>query len=78
MKRKSDFILKGNIVYRKNQKEFSICENGYVVCKDGIVEGSLISPTPSAQVNVPSPLTSQGQSLTVLVPDFPTSCFNTV
>lgn len=39
MKRKSVFILKGNIVYSKNQKEFSICENGYVVCKDGIVEG---------------------------------------
>ena len=38
MKRKSVFILKGNIVYSKNQKEFSICENGYVVCKDGIVE----------------------------------------
>ena len=29
MKRKSVFILKGNIVYSKNQKEFSICENGY-------------------------------------------------
>lgn len=41
MKRKSVFILKGNIVYSKNQKEFSICENGYVVCKDGIVRASI-------------------------------------
>lgn len=39
MKKRSVFILKGNIVYSKNQKEFSICENGYVVCKDGLVEG---------------------------------------
>ena len=39
MKKGVFFILKGNIVYSKNQKEFSICENGYVVCKDGIVEG---------------------------------------
>lgn len=41
MKRKSVFILKGNIVYSKNQKEFSICENGYVVCKDGNRGGRL-------------------------------------
>ena len=48
MKRKSVFILKGNIVYSKNQKEFSICENGYVVCKDGIVEGCLLYTSDAA------------------------------
>ena len=46
MKRKSVFILKGNIVYSKNQKEFSICENGYVVCKDGIVVSSRVITPP--------------------------------
>lgn len=33
------FILKGNIVYSKNQKELAICEHSYLVCKDGKVEG---------------------------------------
>lgn len=35
----SIFILKGNIVYSKNQTEFTICERGYLVCKDGKVDG---------------------------------------
>ena len=33
------FILRGNIVYSKNQKELNICEHGYLVCRDGQVEG---------------------------------------
>ena len=33
------FILKGNIIYSKNPAEFQICEHGYLVCKDGRVEG---------------------------------------
>lgn len=35
----SIFILKGNIVYSKNQTELAICEHGYLVCKDGKVDG---------------------------------------
>ena len=35
----SVFILKGNIVYSKSQTEFAICEHGYLVCKDGKVDG---------------------------------------
>lgn len=42
MKKRSVFILKGNIVYSKNQKEFSICENGYVVCKDRVLSKAYI------------------------------------
>ena len=34
-----DFILRGNIVYSKDQKELNICEHGYLVCRDGQVEG---------------------------------------
>lgn len=33
------FILKGNIVYSRNQKEFEICEHGYLVCRNGKVDG---------------------------------------
>lgn len=33
------FILKGNIIYSKNPKEFTICRHGYLVCRDGKVEG---------------------------------------
>ena len=35
----SIFILKGNIIYSKSQTEFAICEHGYLVCKDGRVDG---------------------------------------
>ena len=35
----SIFILKGNIVYSKSQTEFAICEHGYLVCRDGKVDG---------------------------------------
>lgn len=35
-----NFILKGNIVYSKNSKELEIIERGYLVCKDGYVEGA--------------------------------------
>ena len=35
----SIFILKGNIVYSKSQTEFAFCEPGYLVCKDGKVDG---------------------------------------
>lgn len=35
----SVFILKGNVVYSKNPKELEICRQGYLVCKDGKVEG---------------------------------------
>lgn len=35
----SVFILKGNIVYSKSLQELAICEHGYLVCKDGLVEG---------------------------------------
>ena len=35
----SIFILKGNIVYSKSQTEFAFCEHGYLVCKDGKVDG---------------------------------------
>lgn len=31
-------ILKGNIVYSKNMEELSVCEHGYLVCRDGVVE----------------------------------------
>lgn len=33
------FILKGNIIFSKNIEEFAICEKGYLVCRDGKVEG---------------------------------------
>ena len=33
------FILRGNIVYSKDQNELNICEHGYLVCRDGQVEG---------------------------------------
>ena len=33
------FILKGNIVYSKDQNELGICEHGYLVCRDGQVDG---------------------------------------
>ena len=32
-------ILKGNIIYTKTKDEFEICEHGYLVGKDGKVEG---------------------------------------
>lgn len=32
-------ILKGNIIYTKRRDTFEICERGYLVCKDGKVEG---------------------------------------
>ena len=32
-------ILKGNIIYTKTKDTFEICEHGYLVCKDGKVEG---------------------------------------
>ena len=32
-------ILKGNIIYTKTKDAFEICEHGYLVCKDGKVEG---------------------------------------
>ncbi len=35
----SIFILKGNIVYSKSQTELAICEHGYLVCREGKVEG---------------------------------------
>ena len=31
--------LKGNIVYSKNQKEFSICENGFLVYEGNEIKG---------------------------------------
>lgn len=37
--RKHVLILKGNLIYTKDQKEFTICEHGYLVCADGKVEG---------------------------------------
>ena len=33
------FILRGNIVYSKDQNELNICEHGYLVCREGKVEG---------------------------------------
>ena len=33
------FILKGNIIYSKSLTELNICEHGYLVCRDGLVEG---------------------------------------
>ena len=33
------FILKGNIIYSKSLAELNICEHGYLVCRDGLVEG---------------------------------------
>ena len=33
------FILKGNIVYSKDQNKLCICEHGYLVCRDGQVDG---------------------------------------
>lgn len=33
------FILRGNIVYSKDQNELDICEHGYLVCREGKVEG---------------------------------------
>ena len=33
------FILRGNIVYSKDQNELNICEHGYLVCRDGQVDG---------------------------------------
>lgn len=35
----SIFILKGNIIYSKRLTEFEICEHGYLVCREGHVEG---------------------------------------
>ncbi len=35
----SIFILKGNIVYSKNQTELAICKQGYLVSKNGKTEG---------------------------------------
>ena len=35
----SIFILKGNIIYSKSLTEFEICEHGYLVCREGHVEG---------------------------------------
>ena len=32
-------ILKGNIIYTKTKDAFEICEHGYLVCKNGKVEG---------------------------------------
>ena len=32
-------ILKGNIIYTKTKDAFETCEHGYLVCKDGKVEG---------------------------------------
>lgn len=33
------FILKGNIVYSRNEKELTIYEHGYLVCRNGKVDG---------------------------------------
>ena len=33
------FILKGNIIYSKSIKEFAVCEHGYLVCREGKVDG---------------------------------------
>lgn len=33
------FILKGNIVYSRNEKELAIYEHGYLVCRNGKVDG---------------------------------------
>lgn len=35
----SVFILRGNIIYSKSLTEFEICEHGYLVCREGQVEG---------------------------------------
>lgn len=35
----SIFILKGNIIYSKSLTRFEICEHGYLVCREGRVEG---------------------------------------
>ena len=35
----SIFILKGNIVYSRNEKELAIYEHGYLVCRNGKVDG---------------------------------------
>lgn len=37
--RKSVFILKGNIVYSKKCGQMEVCRRGYLVCRDGVVEG---------------------------------------
>lgn len=33
------FILKGNIIYSKSLTELTVCEHGYLVCRNGLVEG---------------------------------------
>lgn len=35
----SIFILKGNIIYSKSLTRFEICEHGYLICREGRVEG---------------------------------------
>ena len=35
----SIFILKGNIIYSKSMTKLEICEHGYLVCREGKVEG---------------------------------------
>ncbi len=33
------FALKGNIIYSRTMKQFAVCENGWLVCEDGICRG---------------------------------------
>lgn len=37
--RKSVFILKGNIIFSKKCGQMEVCRKGYLVCRDGMVEG---------------------------------------
>ena len=34
-----DFVLKGHICYTKKSKEFEVCPNSFLVCKDGVSKG---------------------------------------
>ena len=36
---KDSFVIKGNIIWSETNKELKSVENGYLVIKDGIVEG---------------------------------------
>ena len=36
---KDSFVIKGNIIWSETNKELKSVENGYLVIKEGIVEG---------------------------------------
>lgn len=46
------FILKGNIVYSKSAEELEVCEQGYLVSKNGLVEG-VYQTLPSQYEGIP-------------------------